>query len=121
MTVKQRNCTRPPLPTLTIPNLLGSRKERQKRSQSRLKNWKRFDTYVKSRNSVWMVNLNTTEWKKSSCTCTCFFKSYICKHICGIAIIQNLLAVPPEAKNIPLGEKRKRGRPPKAKKALIVQ
>jgi hypothetical protein len=50
-----------------------------------------------------------------------FFKSYIYKHVCGIAIIQNLFAVPPEAKNIPLGEKFKRGRPAKAKNALIVQ
>ncbi len=89
--------------------------------QSSLRNWKRFDTYVISRNSVWKVDLNTTEWKKSSCTCPSFFKTYICKHICGIAIIQNLFLLPPEAKNIPIGEKRKRGRPSKAKKALIAQ
>jgi hypothetical protein len=50
-----------------------------------------------------------------------FFKQLCCKHIVGIAIRLKHALPPPEAKNIPIGEKRKRGRPAKAKKALIVQ
>ena len=52
--------------------------------------------------------------------CTCpFFRQ--CKHALGIKIMRKEIIVRPEAKNIPLGQKRKRGRPAKAKKALIVQ
>ena len=48
-------------------------------------------------------------------------KYYICKHIIGLAARYKLCSIPLEAKNIPLGQKRKRGRVAKAKKALIVQ
>ena len=89
--------------------------------QRELKNWKRFDTYIRHQNSIWMVTFNTTNWKTSSCTCPTFFKTYLCKHIVGVALMSKLFAVPPEAKAIPLGQKRKRGRPAKSRKALIVQ
>lgn len=39
----------------------------------------------------------------------------------GIAARSRLVTVPPEAKAIPLGQKRKRGRPAKSKKALVRQ
>jgi hypothetical protein len=78
--------------------------------QSSLRNWKRFDTYVRSRNSVCMVKFNAADWKKSSCTCPCFFKCYICKHICGIAIIRDLFTVPLETNNIPIAEQKLRRR-----------
>jgi hypothetical protein len=45
----------------------------------------------------------------------------ICKHIIGIAIRLKYVKPPPEARNISIQGKRKRGRPSKAKKALIVQ
>jgi hypothetical protein len=50
-----------------------------------------------------------------------FFKNMICKHIIGIAIRLKYVKPPPEARNISIQGKRKRGRPSKAKKALIVQ
>lgn len=55
------------------------------------------------------------------CDCPCFFKNYVCKHIVGLGIRLKLLFPPVEAKNIPVGVKRKRGRPTKAKGALIIQ
>ncbi|KAL0831843.1 hypothetical protein ABMA28_001373 [Loxostege sticticalis] len=42
-------------------------------------------------------------------------------HIIGLAIRLKYAVPPVEAKNIPLGQKRKRGRPSKAKPALIIQ
>jgi hypothetical protein len=49
------------------------------------------------------------------------FKKNICKHMMGIAILEGKYHVPDQAKDIPVNEKRKRGRPAKARKALIVQ
>jgi len=70
---------------------------------------------------VWTVKINSSDWKKYTCTCPSFYKNYNCKHICEIAIIGGLFTVSPEAKNIPIGKKRKRGRPVVARTALIVQ
>ncbi len=41
-----------------------------------------------------------------------FLKEYMCKHVLGIAIRLKVFQVCLEAKNIPIGQKRKRGRPP---------
>jgi hypothetical protein len=45
----------------------------------------------------------------------------MCKHVVGIALRLKFCRAPAEAKNIPLGQKRKPGRPAKAKKALLIQ
>jgi hypothetical protein len=44
-----------------------------------------------------------------------------CKHIFGLAGRLGYDKFPAVAKNIPIGQKRKRGRPSKCKKALIRQ
>ena len=44
----------------------------------------------------------------------------MCKHIIGLAIRLKSAKPPPAAKDVPIGEKRKRGRPKQAKKALII-
>lgn len=61
------------------------------------------------------------EWMNGSCSCPSYMKKYICKHIVGLAIRLKYVTPPVEAKALPLNQKRKRGRPSKAKKALIVQ
>ena len=54
--------------------------------------------------------------------CPAFFKNYICKHAVGMAIRLKYCKPPPAAaKTVPIGEKRKRGTPAKAKLALLVQ
>jgi len=83
--------------------------------------WRSFNSYVECQNSLRMISFNCANLHASNCTCNFFKKSYTCKHIVGIAILTKILQVPPEAKNIPIGTKRKRGRPAKAKKALVVQ
>jgi hypothetical protein len=49
------------------------------------------------------------------------FSKNLCKHVVGIAIILSYYKPPPAAKNIKIGEKRRRGRPSKTKKALLIQ
>ncbi len=59
--------------------------------------------------------------QNANCTCPNFLKQYVCKHVLGIAIRLKLFQVCPEAKDIPIGQKRKRGSPAKAKKAFLTQ
>jgi hypothetical protein len=55
------------------------------------------------------------------CNCPSFFKEYIYKRIIGMAIMLKCCTSSPAAMDISLGEKRKRGRPRKATKALLIQ
>jgi hypothetical protein len=59
--------------------------------------------------------------KKSSCNCKSFLKNYICHHIIGLAYRYKLLEIPDNAKTIPIGKKRPKGRPPTRKPALFYQ
>ena len=83
-----------------------------------------IDTYLpkgKVSSSLWHLQMVNEDWKSLTCTCPKFLKLFICKHSLGMAIRLKKYAVCPEAKNVPIGQKRKRGRPSRAKKALIVQ
>jgi hypothetical protein len=44
----------------------------------------------------------------------------MCRHIIGLAIHLKAAKPPPAAKEISIGQKRKRGRPNKSSKALII-
>ena len=65
--------------------------------------------------------MNWDSWESATCTCRRYQKEYVCKHVIGIAVRNKKFDLRPEARGILLGQKRKRGRPEKAKKALIVQ
>jgi hypothetical protein len=82
-----------------------------------------FDTYRSVQFGMWRVSLSNEpeEWRKVICTCPSFLKNYICKHVIGMAIRLKYCKPPPEAKNVEIGVKRKRGRPANAKKALLLQ
>ena len=54
-------------------------------------------------------------------SCYKSLKNHLCKHILGLVIRLGYAEPPPAAKAIPLGQKSKRGRPSKAKIALIKQ
>lgn len=45
----------------------------------------------------------------------------MCKYLVGIAVRFRILKVPLEARNVPIGQKRPKGRPAKANKALEYQ
>ncbi len=87
------------------------------------KNGTSFDQLKNLQFGIWKLTLpnNESEWKNGICNCPSFFKEFICKHVIGMAIRRKFCRLPPAAKDIPLGEKRKRGRPRKATKALLIQ
>lgn len=65
--------------------------------------------------------IQKSSWKQSICTCSTFLKKYICPHIVCLSLKFELCSCPLAAKTVPLGQKRKRGRPSLAKKALQRQ
>ena len=75
-----------------------------------------FDAFIKFK--IYTISVNATEAK---CTCACFLKHLQCKHALGLPIRLKYVTVPPEAKVVPLGQTRKRGRPLKSQKALLIQ
>ncbi|CAF1497238.1 unnamed protein product [Rotaria sp. Silwood1] len=85
------------------------------------KKWTTLNQFRKSFD-IWRMEMENNEaWKKSKCNCPAVFKHYICKHIVGMAIRLKYCKPPSAAKTVPIGEKRKRGRPTKAKAALLIQ
>lgn len=85
--------------------------------------WETFDEYKEQHFSEWEVILpiEKENWLDGTCNCPNFLKHYLCKHLVGLAIRLKYVQPPSEPRAIPIGMKRKRGRPAKAKKALIVQ
>ena len=84
------------------------------------KKWTNFQQFRKSFN-FWCLEINNNDWQNSICNCPAFLKNYVCKHTIGIGLRLKLCKAPAAAKNVPIGEKRKRGRPARAKKALLRQ
>ena len=66
-----------------------------------------------------MVCIFVSNENKVKCNCKYYKKNYICFHSLGTEILLNLKLAPSEAWAIPLGQKRKRGRPSKAAPALV--
>ncbi|KAF9758301.1 hypothetical protein NGRA_3148 [Nosema granulosis] len=85
--------------------------------------WYTFDQYFKKAFNVWSVTLpiDKLKWSDGVCNCPAFFKKFMCKHVVGMAIRLNYCKPPPAAKDVKIGEKRRRGRPSKSKKALLTQ
>jgi hypothetical protein len=84
--------------------------------------WNTFEQYKKRAFAVWITQMpkQHNNWQDGECTCPYYMKNFLCKHIIGLAIRLKYVKPPPAAKDIPIGEKRKRGRPKKATKALLV-
>lgn len=88
-------------------------------------NWQCFDDYKKNSfdfyDTVFKFPISRDNWLISECDCENYFKLYMCEHIIGIALRMKCITAPAEAKHVPIGQKRKRGRPAKAKPALVRQ
>lgn len=80
-----------------------------------------FQQFQKRAFKVWIVDLpkEKENWALGRCTCPAYLKKYLCKHVIGLAIRLKVAEIPPAAKQIPVGQKRRRGRPKKATKALL--
>lgn len=77
--------------------------------------WKTFAQFERFNYGIWRIHLD------EGCTCPTYLKFNVCKHLLGMKIRLKQVEVPVEAKLVPLGQKRKRGRPTKARKVLIIQ
>lgn len=80
-----------------------------------------FADYSNLVGKIWRTTLNRADFRKSTCSCPEFFKSYFCKHVIGVAAMENLVVIPNEAKVVRLGQKPKRGRRPLIRSALERQ
>lgn len=87
--------------------------------------WNDFDSFKKNsfcfHDTKFEYPAKRENWLRSECDCRDYFKLYMCEHIIGISIRLKLVVPPVEAKSVPIGQKRKRGRPAKAKSALVRQ
>lgn len=86
--------------------------------------WITFDDYKSSLGMVHLVfknNVTAENWQNGTCDCSNFFKNYLCEHLIGVALRLKCVEAPIEAKTIPIGQKRKRGRPAKSRPALEKQ
>ena len=68
---------------------------------------------------VKLIKFNSAKWEDSKCSCSYYLKNYFCYHLIAIAVNEKVLNIPNEYKNVPIEAKPKRGRKPKAKKALV--
>lgn len=80
-----------------------------------------FDQFFKNVNSIWKIQFDDKEWTNCTCSCPQFLKKSYCKHTIGLAIRLKICEPPPSANPEKLAQKKKRGRRPLAKKALIKQ
>lgn len=88
-------------------------------------NFEEFDEYKSiGFNMIYRIEIDKRNWKAAShCSCICFQKRTMCKHLIGLALTLNLEKCPPEAKisKLPQKKSRKVGRTAKAKPALQRQ
>lgn len=82
-----------------------------------------FDEFKAKAFAIHQINFpkNADEWKNATCTCPMFYSKYICKHIVAMAYRLGIIEkpTPPSIADMPLERKRK-GRPPKATPALVI-
>lgn len=76
--------------------------------------------------SIWEVDvasdIDSLNWQERIvCNCPYYNKNYVCKHSLALAVQLKLVSIPLNAKSLKIGQKAKRGRPQKAKKALLTQ
>lgn len=88
------------------------------------KKWTSFDEYIQHGfQQFYKVKLKPSDsWKSESiCTCTCFMKEYMCKHIIAVALKEEVTECPDDYDPMLLSNnKRRRGNSKKAEPALVV-
>lgn len=86
--------------------------------------WKSFDEFLTYAFQIfYILQFSKSSWNmNSTCTCVCFFKENICKHIIAIGLRENIIKCPDSANPTSLGQyKRNAGPTKKARKALEFQ
>lgn len=82
--------------------------------------WCNFTEFASNSSSIWAVKIPLQDVISSTCTCPCFLKEYICKHIIGMGIRLRTLNVPDYILKVE-NRRIKRGRPAHALPALQHQ
>ena len=82
-----------------------------------------FDYFTKSRFSMWCVTdeSNKSDVHRMWCTCPSWLKKKLCKHVIALSATLRIIEIPEVARRVPIGQKRKRGRPSLAAPALVPQ
>ncbi|CAG4952223.1 unnamed protein product [Colias eurytheme] len=72
--------------------------------------WRSFDDFKDQFFSEWevMLPINSEDWLSGRFNCPTFLKQYTCKHLLGLTFRLKYVQPPPESRNFPIGEKRKR-------------
>ena len=84
------------------------------------KNFGSWENYKRLTTSAWMLGYSSDPNEREMlCTCPIFIKKRLCKHSLGFQIMRGDIDAPLQAKTVPLGQNRKRGRPKKASSALL--
>ena len=84
--------------------------------------WESFDEFRKQNYGVWIINMNANALREWTCTSPSFHKNYYqCKHCLILQIRQKYVNPPVEHPNVPLDQKRMRGRLSEAKRDLPTQ
>lgn len=87
--------------------------------------WITFDDFKRDAFAVIHTSfdypVSAENWIFGECDCSNGFKHFVCEHMIGIALRLKNVSAPPEAKSIPIGQKRKPGRPKKSRPALVLQ
>lgn len=78
-----------------------------------------FESHMKMSRIIYCVSSNKSALGVS-CTCAKYMKNYICVHAIAYLVYCERLEIPMEAKSVPLGQKRKRGRPKRVSPALSL-
>lgn len=82
-----------------------------------------FDELITHRKSMRVLEFNLENWKLSKCNCSWFLKNYLCRHMIILAtiLLPTSVKFPDSAKQIEIGQNRKRGRPANPAPALQRQ
>lgn len=87
--------------------------------------WTIFDDYKQEAFAVFHTSFDypvaAENWVFGDCDCENGFKLFVCEHMIGIALRLKAVTAPIQAKTIPIGQKRKPGRPKKSRPALVFQ
>ena len=94
----------------------------KERAKDRIKNREiptseTFDEYVKMRCSCWIIEQKDDDFY---CDCPVGMKGKMCKHTVGLMYRTGLLEESSDVRSVPLGKKRRKGRPKKLPHCLAV-
>ena len=92
--------------TLNETNLKKLAKQRIKMREN--PTFTNFDQYIAVRQSCWILEERNKDF---FCDCPIGMKGKLCKHSIGLAYREGYLEVTSQVRAVPLGQKRKRGRP----------